>query len=107
MDEAQQELVRLWGDRLEVFRAAPRIIDVHAKGVSKIRCARELQQRLGRKILVCAGDADNDLPMLLGADYAYAPADGAVADRFENVCPCAEGAVAEVITKKIPAILEK
>ena len=29
-----------------MFRAATRIIDVHAKGVSKNRSARELQQRL-------------------------------------------------------------
>lgn len=107
MDEAEAALRRRWGDQVEVFRAAPRIIDVHAKGVSKIRCARELQQRLGRKILVCVGDAENDLPMLLGADYAFAPADGRVAHRFENVCPCTQGAVAEVIYKKIPGIVQK
>ena len=45
--------------------------------------------------------------MLQGADYAYSPADGVVADRFENVCNCAEGAVADVIYKKIPEILAK
>ena len=107
MDEVEHALKERFGASCEVFRAATRIIDVHAKGVSKIRSARELQQRLGRKILVCIGDADNDVPMLLGADYAYCPADGTVADRFENVCACADGAVAEVIYKKIPEILEK
>lgn len=107
MDAAEELLRQRFGDSVEVFRAAARIIDVHAKGVSKIRSARELQQRLGRKILVCAGDADNDLPMLLGADYAFSPADGAMADRFENVCPCAQGAVADVIYEKIPEILKK
>ena len=94
-----------WGDKIEVFRAAPRIIDVHAKGVSKIRAARDLQKALGRSTLVCVGDAENDLPMLEGADFAYCPADGVVADRFENVCECAKGAVADVIYKKIPDIL--
>lgn len=104
-DEAEQTIRQMYGDKVEVFRAAPRIIDVHAKGVSKNRAARELQQRLGRKILVCVGDAENDISMLDGADYAYCPADGVVADRYENVCPCAEGAVADVIYKKIPEIL--
>jgi len=105
MDEAEALLKERFGKTCEVFRAAGRIIDVHAKGVSKIRSARELQQRLGRKYLVCVGDADNDLPMLYGADYAYCPADGIVADRFETVCECGEGAVADVIYKKIPEIL--
>lgn len=107
MDEAEQQLKQHFGNYCEVFRAATRIIDVHAKGVSKGRSARELQQRLGRKILVCVGDAENDLPMLLDTDYAYCPADGIVADRFENVCKCADGAVADVIYKIIPEILKK
>ena len=94
-----------YGDKVDVFRACPRIVDIHAKGCSKIRAARQLQQKLGRKILVCAGDAENDLTMLEGADYAFCPADGIVADRFPNVCNCAEGAVADVIYKKIPEII--
>lgn len=107
MDEAEQLLRQRYGDFCEVFRASAKIVDVHAKGVSKNRSARQLQQQLGRKILVCVGDAENDIPMLLGADYAYSPADGLVANQFENVCPCAEGSVADVIYKKIPEILEK
>lgn len=105
--EAAQTLLALYGDKVEVFRAAPRIIDIHAKGVSKVKAARRLQKELGRKILVCVGDAENDIPMLDGADYAFCPADGVVAARYDNVCPCAEGAVADVIYKKIPQILEK
>ena len=104
-DAAQEKILELWGEKVEVYRAAPRIIDVHAKGVSKIAAARQLQQELGKKILVCAGDAENDIPMLEGADYAFCPADGMVADRFPNVCNCADGAIAEVIYKKIPEIL--
>lgn len=105
MDRAEQLLNERFGDKCEVFRAATRIIDVHAKGVSKARSARELQARLGRKILVCAGDGNNDLSMMRDADYSFAPADGVIADQFETVCPCAEGAVADVIYKKIPEIL--
>ena len=105
MDAAEQTLKDVFGDFCEVFRAAPRIIDVHAKGVSKKRSARELQQRLGRKLLVCVGDAHNDIPMLEGADYAFVPSDAALRDRFPNVCKCADGAVADVIYEKIPEIL--
>lgn len=94
-----------WGDKVDVFRAAPRILDVHAKGVSKCNAARALQKKLGKKILVCVGDAENDISMLDGADYAFCPADGVVADRYETVCNCADGAVADVIYKKIPEIL--
>lgn len=94
------------GDKVEIFRAAPRIIDVHARGVSKIRAARALQKRLGKKILICVGDAENDISMLNGADFAYCPSDGVVADRYENVCKCDDGAIADVIYNKIPAILK-
>ena len=104
IDEAEQMLKDVFADHCEVFRAATRIIDVHAKGVSKIRSARELQQRLGRKILVCVGDAHNDIPMLDGADYAFVPCDAALRDRYPNVCSCGEGAVADVIYKEIPKI---
>lgn len=107
MDAAEAKVQELFPGKVTVFRAANRIIDVHAQGVSKIRAARELQQRMGRKYLVCVGDAENDVPMLQGADFAYCPADGIVSDRFENVCKCADGAVADVIYEKIPEILRK
>ena len=104
-NRVEARINELWGDKVVTFRAAPRIIDVHAKGVSKLVAARDLQARLGKKILVCVGDAENDIAMLDGADYAYCPADSVVAHRYENVCQCADGAVADVIYKKIPQIL--
>lgn len=97
---------RLYGHKVEVFHPCAKIVDIHAKGVSKLRCARDLQKDMGKKWLVCVGDAENDVSMLEGADFAYCPADGVVADRFENVCECGEGAVAEVIYQKIPEILK-
>lgn len=106
MDQALEILEREFGDKVSVFRAAPRIIDVHAAGVSKGISARQLLSQLGRKILVCAGDGENDVTMLRAADYAYAPADAIIKDRFENVCKCADGAVADVIYKKIPEIIK-
>ena len=106
MDAAQAWVEQRFAGKVVAFRAAPKIIDCHAYGVSKAVCARDLQKKLGRKILVVAGDTDNDIPMMIGADYAFSPADGALADRFPNVCPCADGAVADVIYKKIPDILD-
>ena len=105
MDAAEVLLKQEFGEYCEVFRAAPRIIDVHAKGVSKGNSARALQRKLGRKILVCVGDGENDLPMLREADYAFCPGDAIVAKHFPNVCNCADGAVADVIYKESPKIL--
>lgn len=104
--EARQKLEAMFGHKVDIFRPAPRILDIHARGVSKIKAARKLQHRLGKKLLVCVGDAENDISMLDGADYAYVPADALLKDRYETVCPCAEGAVADVIYKKIPEILK-
>lgn len=94
----------LYGDKVEVFHPCAKIVDIHAKGVSKLRAARDLQRSLGRKWLVCVGDAENDVPMLSGADFAYCPADGVVADRYETVCNCGDGAVADVIHEKLKNI---
>lgn len=107
MEEALAYVEETYGHKVDVFRSCNRLYDVHAKGCSKLNGGRQLQKALGKKILVCVGDAENDLAMLEGADYAFCPADGTVADRFENVCPCGEGAVADVIYKKIPEILAK
>ena len=106
LDEAQRLIETRFAGKVVVFRAAPRIIDVHAYGVSKARSARELKERLGRKILVCVGDADNDVQMLQEADFSFVPADAILKDRFPNVCPCGEGAVADVIYRKIPELLK-
>lgn len=106
MDAVEQWLKDTYAGRVAVFRAAPRIVDVQANGVSKIRSARNLQAQMGRKILVCVGDAENDRPMLEGADFAYVPADGVIAGAFDRVCGCDDGAVADVIYKKIPEILK-
>lgn len=105
MDAAEAQLKAMFADKISVFRSGARMIDCQAKEVSKLRAARDLQKRLGKDILVCVGDAENDTAMLRGADYSYCPADGAIANAFENVCPCTDGAVADVIYRKIPVIL--
>ena len=105
MDEAEKLLCETYGEKVAVFRAGPKIIDVQANGVSKATAARRLQKQLGRKILICVGDAENDVVMLDNADYSYVPADALLKDRYENVCKCADGAIADVIYEKIPKIL--
>ena len=105
MDEAEKLLQEVYGDQISVFRSGLRIIDVQAKGVSKAASARRLQKELGRKLLVCVGDAENDIVMLDGADFAFVPSDAILKDRYENVCSCADGAIADVIYEKIPNIL--
>lgn len=105
-DEVQQLLQEELGDYCEIFRAAPKILDIHARGASKAHAARRLQKKLGRSILVCVGDGENDISMLDDADFAFSPGDAIVADRYPNVCNCADGAVADVIYEKIPVILK-
>lgn len=106
-DEVTAYVESVYGDKLDLFRPCARIVDCHAKGASKLQAARTLQKKLGKEILICVGDADNDVQMLDGADYAFCPADGMVADRYETVCACDDGAIADVIYKKIPEIIRK
>ncbi len=96
-----------FGADTAIYRAGNRIVDIHPKHASKLNAAKRLQQQLDRKILICIGDGENDVPMLDGADYAFCPADARVADRYENVCECGKGAVADVIFEKLPQILAK
>jgi HAD superfamily hydrolase (TIGR01484 family) len=104
IDEAKAYLQENYGEYLDIFHPCPRIVDVHAKGISKLKIAKDLQKMLGKKYLVCVGDAPNDIQMLDGADFAYCPSDGSIADRYENVCECAMGAIADVIYEKLPKI---
>lgn len=104
-DQVEAALREEYGDRLTVLRVAPRIIDIHAPGVSKGNAALELKKKLGKKLLLCVGDEQNDISMLDAADYAFCPSDSAVASQYPNVCCCDDGAVADVIYKKIPDIL--
>ena len=105
-DQVTEYIQNHYGHAVDTFRACARILDVHAKNTGKLNAARNLQKQLGKKYLVCVGDADNDLSMLRGADAAYCPQDADIAHLFENVCPCGEGAVADVILEKIPVFLK-
>lgn len=106
MDDVEAILRQRYADHCAVFRAAPRIIDVQTKGVSKGRSAVELKEKLGRKILVSIGDGLNDQSVLDAADYAFCPAGSIISKWYPNVRSCSEGAVADLIYNELPKILK-
>lgn len=96
----EADINRRGGGRYTAIHSLPGMVEVQAAGTSKGKAARELAQRLDRPVLVCVGDAPNDLPMLEEADIACIPADCAPQMRgrgFREVASCEEGAVAGVI----------
>lgn len=99
MDEVERWLNEEFGEHCVVTRGADLYIDVQPIGVSKGHSAQRLKKLLGKRILVCVGDAENDISMLDAADYAFCPSDGILKDRYPNVCACSEGAIADVISR--------
>ncbi|MBO4418393.1 MAG: HAD family phosphatase [Oscillospiraceae bacterium] len=96
----QERIMRDW-PMLRADRAAMKIIDLQDKRAGKGAAARALAKRLGRKCLVCAGDAMNDASMLREADLAFAPADCVPELMALGLCtlvrPCVEGSIAAVV----------
>ena len=90
------------GDRYEAIFSNFHMLEITAKGVTKGGMVLELARRLGigRAHIYCAGDNQNDLPMLRIAQVGYAPAD--CADELyawgAHILPrCADGAIAALI----------
>ena len=104
MDEVERWLNEEYGEQCVVTRGADLYIDVQPIGVSKGRSARKLKETLGKKILICIGDAENDVSMLDAADYPFCPNDAIVREKYPNVCACSDGSVADVIYNQIPNI---
>lgn len=83
------------------IRSMPRMLELIPAGCGKGEAARELANRLGRPILLCAGDAPNDLDMLEEADRAFIPRDAAPSlfgRGFDTAAPCDEGTIAAVVS---------
>ena len=91
----------------DMSRWHPGGVDLIAKGGGKRTAILRYLELYGIKTeeTIAFGDAENDLTMMRDADFAFAPEDGIIAKQFPNVCKCADGAVADVIYKKIPEIL--
>lgn len=76
MDRLQAEAERICGETCYVVRSLPLLLEIGTRGCDKGSAARKLAEALGRRVLVCAGDAPNDRQMLEAADYAFVPRDG-------------------------------
>ncbi len=100
-DEAKAEIIERFPD-FSVFRSWINGIEVQSRDADKGKGARKLADILGDvKLLVCAGDYENDISMIEEADIGYAVANAhpsvkAVADRVTKR-ECLEGAIAEII----------
>lgn len=96
----EAEVNRRGGGRYTAINSLPGMVEVQAANTSKGLAARELARQLDRPVLVCAGDAPNDLAMLDEADLAFLPADCDPRMRgrgYQETAACGEGAVAGVI----------
>lgn len=94
-------LDRFCREKCYVTRSMPRVVEIGSNTSSKGAAARALASSLGRKTLVCIGDAMNDVSMLRDADFGFCPADCDPSLRALPFCratvPCSEGSVAGVI----------
>ena len=99
---AQAYIQERWGDRYEAIFSNFHMLEVTAKGATKGGMVLELAKRLGirRSHLYCAGDNQNDIPMLEVAAIPFAPANCSqqVRDWGAVLLPtCEEGAIAAAI----------
>lgn len=74
------------GDLFEISRSCPTYVEISCIDANKGAAALRLKKMLGVKLLVTAGDYENDISMLRAADIGYAvgnasPEVKAVADR--------------------------
>lgn len=108
LDEITQWMAEKWGEKITIARAGYRILDVQAAGTSKGALGRSLAKSMGRKILICIGDEENDRSMLEEGDLSFVPTDGraSLQGLFRSCAPCGEGSVASVI-RQLPQILER
>ncbi len=99
---AQADLLARHGDRYEAIFSNFHMLELTAKGATKGGMVLELARRLGigREHIYCAGDNQNDIPMLAVAQVGYAPANCAQAVRdwgARILYPCDQGAVAQLV----------
>lgn len=100
--EAQAYIQTHWPHRYEAIFSNFHMLELTAKGSTKGGMVLELARRLGveRKNIYCAGDNQNDIPMLEVSAIPFAPADCAqvVKDWGATLLPpCEEGAIAALI----------
>lgn len=95
-------LSRPWIGEYETIFSGPHLLELTARGASKADAVRELARLAGVAAahVYCAGDEENDLPMLEIAAEAFIPSDCnplLLGRGFTTVGPCTEHAVADII----------
>ncbi|MBR3704314.1 MAG: HAD-IIB family hydrolase [Oscillospiraceae bacterium] len=88
-----------WRGEYELVLSSDYLLELTAKGATKGDMAKSMKERLGCKMLVCAGDHMNDLSMLRAADRAFCPSNAVEGVRAEahTVGHCQDGAIADMI----------
>ncbi|MBQ6431183.1 MAG: HAD hydrolase family protein [Oscillospiraceae bacterium] len=100
--EVERGLRDFCAGRCYVTRSMAYILEIGNPACSKGGAARALADRFERSILVCAGDAPNDISMLDAADFAFVPSDcdPALRDKpYHRTVSCNDGAVAAAIER--------
>lgn len=98
--ELEEDINRRTEGRYIAINSLPGMVEVQIAGTSKGIAARELAQALNRPVLVCAGDAPNDISMLDEADLAFLAADGdsrMLGRGYRTAASCNDGTIADVI----------
>lgn len=82
--EVEQKMKERWGGVMDVTLAGDLFLDFMGKGCNKGNGLRILQEHYGvtPAETVAFGNADNDVPMLLRAKYAYAVGNGSEKIKF-------------------------
>ncbi len=99
----QKKIEEFCNGRCYVTRSMPRLIEISNPNCNKGTAARALAKRLGRDLLVCAGDAPNDEQMLRQADIAFCPRDADASIRAIASIHCTadsgDGCIADAIAQ--------
>lgn len=77
LEEVQRYFSARWGEFYEIIFSNPCLLEVTAKGCHKGTMVAEVARRLGvaPEHVYCAGDNQNDIPMLEISAIPFAPAD--------------------------------
>ncbi len=96
-----KDLSEKFSDITDINRSWPTGVELIPKGSGKGECVKLLKKLTNSRLLVCAGDYENDVTMLKEADIGYAIKSGVkaahdAADRITK-STAGENAVAEII----------
>lgn len=91
---------KICGEKCNVCSNGTNYFEITAPGVNKGTAVIRLKEKLGAKLLVCAGDSNGDIPMIKAADIGYAVGNAIeelkkAADRI--TVHASDGAIAKII----------